>query len=376
LQSEGVTFHVKRSSSPALDYLHDALDALRARDEYRERATATEDPSRSFFSNDYLALSSITAPRIGSGTGASRVVCGDHDKHREAEQEAASLVGHPASLTFTSGYAANVGLLSALLDRHSFAVIDSLCHASIIDGIRLSRAHMSVVPHCDTSAVADRLRRSEGRRAFVVTESYFSMDADSPDLEELRSICDRAGAALLVDEAHALGVLGPEGRGLCVERRVQADAVIGTFGKSFGAGGAFVAGSEALISWLWNRARSFVFSTGLSPVLAAAAMRGMRTAATEPARRERVLEAAHELRTAMGALGLSPLGYGHIVPWVVGSNSQALRVSRSLAERGINTRAIRPPSVPTETARLRLTLSACHTSSDVSRLVDAIAATV
>ena len=265
------------------------------------------------------------------------------------------------------------GSCRLVCDRHSFVVIDSLAHASIIDGVRLSRAHLSVAQHGDADAVAERLAHANGRRTFVVTESYFSMDADSPDLAALRSVCDQAGAALIVDEAHALGVLGPDGRGLCAERGVQADAVVGTFGKAFGSSGAFVAGSETLVEWLWNRARSFVFSTGLSPVVAEAALRGMRTAECEPWRRERVSSAARQLRGRLQTLGISSLGYGHIVPWVLGSNAEALRVASALCAQGLAVRAIRPPAVPPDTARLRLTVTAAHAPSDVEQLADAIA---
>lgn len=368
-----MTFHVKHIGPPALSFLEKAVADLQARDELRSRLPSLADPARSFWSNDYLGLSSQPAPQAPSGAGASRLVCGDSEGHLALEHEAAALVGQPAALTFSSGYAANVGLLSALCDRHSYVVIDSLAHASIIDGVRLSRAHLSVARHGDVDAVAERLAHANGRRTFVVTESYFSMDADSPDLAELRSLCDQAGAALIVDEAHALGVLGPDGRGLCAERGVHPDAVVGTFGKAFGSSGAFVAGSETLVEWLWNRARSFVFSTGLSPVVAEAALRGMRTAACEPGRRERVLSAARQLRGRLQALGISSLGHGHVIPWVLGSNAEALRVSRALCARGLAVRAIRPPAVPPDTARLRLTVTAAHAPSDVERLADAIA---
>jgi 8-amino-7-oxononanoate synthase len=368
-----VTFHVKQSPPPALSFLEQSIVELEARGELRSRSPATGNPALSFCSNDYLGLSSLAAPLASSGAGASRLVCGDRDVHVAVEQHAAAFVDQPQALAFSSGYAANVGLLSALLDRHSFVVIDALCHASIIDGVRLSRAHLSVAPHCDASAVAERLEHADGRRAFVVTESYFSMDADSPDLTALRTICDSSGAALLVDEAHALGVLGPEGRGLCVQHGIRADAVVGTFGKAFGAGGAFVAGCPTLISWLWNRARSFVFSTGLSPVLAEAALAGMRRAAAEPWRRQRVLAASGDLRAGLAKLGLRTPGDGPIVPWLVGPNSEAVRIAEALSDLGFLVRAIRPPSVPSGTARLRLTVTAAHDSSDVERLVDAVA---
>ncbi len=184
-------------------------------------------------------------------------------------------MGLPSSLVFSSGYAANVGLMSSLPRPGDLVVSDALNHASIIDGIRLSKCRVAVVPHLDVGAVETALRDRGAGRAFVVTESYFSMDADSPDLGALRALCDRHGAALVVDEAHAVGVLGPGGAGLCAEQGVVPDALVGTFGKAFGAAGAFVAGCEALTRWLWNSARSFVISTGMSPVVAAAALDGV-----------------------------------------------------------------------------------------------------
>jgi 8-amino-7-oxononanoate synthase len=187
-------------------------------------------------------------------------------------------------------------------------------------------------------------------------------------------VCDQQGAALLVDEAHALGVLGPDGRGLCAEAGVEADGVVGTFGKAFGAGGAFVAGCPSLVAWLWNRARSFVFSTGLSPAVAAAALQGIRLAQAEPERRRRVLAAARLLREGMARLGVQPAGFGQIVPWVLGEPGKALRMATALRERGLDVRAIRPPSVPGGTARIRLTVTAAHSSADIERAVAVLAA--
>jgi 8-amino-7-oxononanoate synthase len=317
-------------------------------------------------------------------------VDGDRPVHARLEEAVAQLVGQPSALVFTSGYAANVGLVSALAGPGDLIVSDALNHASLIDGARLSRARVEVVPHLDVDAVIRALKNhrasarpaADGARppaarapcAFVLTESYFSMDADSPDLPALRRACDEYGAALVVDEAHALGVLGPDGRGLCVEAGVQADAVVGTFGKAFGAGGAFVAGCSALSQWLWNRARSFVFSTGLSPALAAAALRGIATAGAEPERRRRTLLAASRLREGLQVCGVRLLGYGHVVPWVVGDAQAAMRASSMLAEQGIDVRAIRPPSVPQGTARLRLTVSAAHGDPEIDGLLAAVRA--
>ncbi|MGA7123592.1 MAG: aminotransferase class I/II-fold pyridoxal phosphate-dependent enzyme [Polyangiaceae bacterium] len=366
---------MKQSTPPGLTFLDGALSDAKRQDLLRERPPPrTHDPAVSFCSNDYLALAGRRAPSAASGAAASRLVSGDDPIHASLEEAAAELVGQAASLVFTSGYAANVGLLSALAGPGDLIVSDSLNHASIIDGARLSRAKIAVVPHLELDSVARALRERMHCRAFVVTESYFSMDADSPNLPALRSLCNEHGAALVVDEAHALGVLGSEGRGLCAEAGVRADAVVGTFGKAFGAGGAFVAGCPALVAWLWNRARSFVFSTGLSPVVAAAALEGMHRARQEPWRREQVIEMAGRLRSELGALDAEIRGFGHILPWVVGDAGDAMDLARRLRERGADVRAIRPPSVPPGTARLRLTVTAGHREADVQRIVDAVKA--
>jgi len=365
-------FHVKPSTPPGLAFLDEALERARANDLLRERSVPPTATGLSFCSNDYLALAAEPAPASPRGSGASRLVGGDRAIHAELEAAAASLVGLPAALAFTSGYAANVGVVSALAGPGDLVVSDGLNHASIIDGARLSKARVVIVPHLDLAAAENALRGRREARAFVVTESYFSMDADSPDLVALRRVCDAHGAALVVDEAHALGVLGPEGRGLCAEAGVAPDVLVGTFGKAFGAGGAFVAGCPALVAWLWNRARSFVFSTGLSPATAHAALAGMRQAEAEPERRRRVLSAAGQLRAGLAALGLRVLGHGPIVPWLIGEPGAAVRVAATLRELGLDVRAIRPPSVAPGTSRLRLTVTAAHRSADVEHALAVI----
>jgi len=369
-------FHVKQETPAALRFLDHALQRAREQDLLRDRPPPPDGRALSFCSNDYLSLALDRAPAEASGAGASRLVSGDRPIHAKLEEAAAALVGQAAALVFTSGYAANVGLLSALAGPGDLVVSDALNHASIIDGARLSRARVAVVPHLDLGAVEATLRARTERHAFVVTESYFSMDADSPDLAALRNLCDAHDAALLVDEAHALGVLGPDGAGLCAEAGVSADVLVGTFGKAFGAGGAFVSGCPALITWLWNRARSFVFSTGLSPVVAAAALRGLDRARSEPARRLRVRAAAAALRDGLGRLGIQPWGSGHIVPWVLGPTARALHVATALTHRALQVRAIRPPSVPDGAARIRLTVTAAHAAADIERALGDIAAVV
>lgn len=363
---------MKRETPPGISFLDAALAEAARNDMLRVRP-APRRQALSFCSNDYLGLGGRPAPPEDSGAGASRLVCGEHPAHVALEEACAEWVGAEAALAFTSGYAANVGLVSALAGPDDLVVSDALNHASIIDGCRLSRARVEVVPHCDAAAVERALAGPRAGRAFVVTESYFSMDGDAPDLAALRRICDVAGAALLVDEAHALGVLGPDGRGLCAEAGITADALTGTLGKAFGAGGAFAAGCSALVTWLWNRARSFVFSTGLSPVAAAAGLAGLRAARTEPQRRQRVLENAARFRAGLLDRGIRTLGFGPIIPWVIGDVGRALRIAEALREAGVDVRAIRPPTVAPGTARLRFTVTAGMGTATIDHAVATIA---
>jgi len=329
-----------------------------------------------FCSNDYLGYAAEDLTFVGpGGAGASRLVSGEHVSHGVAEAALAGWLGCEAALLFSSGYAANVGALGALARPGDVIVSDALNHASIIDGCRLSGARVLVVPHLDVDAVERALASSGGSfRRWVVTESYFSMDGDWADLVRLRAVCDRWDAALYVDEAHAFGVFGPAGRGVAAELGVMADVLVGTLGKSFGLQGAFVAGSMMLRTWLWNRARSFVFSTGVSPVLAAlVAERVARVAADDGSRRR--LEAVSALiraglRDLIGPALLPSVG--PIIPWFVGAPEEALRISRMLLERGIFVQAIRPPTVPAGTSRLRVTAHARLSEGDVVRFLEAV----
>jgi 8-amino-7-oxononanoate synthase len=355
-------------------HLAPALEALRAQGLLRDDR-GIRGGGVSFCSNDYLGLAgrSASSPEARAGAGASRLVDGDREEHRVLELALAGWLETASALLFSSGYAANVGALSALVGADDLVVSDELNHASIIDGVRLSRARVVVVRHAQLEPVREALRaRRPGARAWVVTESYFSMDADGPDLGALRALCDEEDAALFVDEAHALGVLGPGGRGLCAEAGIVPDVLVGTLGKALGAGGAFVAGSAELRAWLWNRARSFVFSTGLSPALAATALAHLRIVRDGDALRSQVADRARALREGLLARGAAPLGRGHVVPWVLGAPERASRAAEALRGSGFVVQGIRPPSVPGGTARLRLTASARHSEADVEALLGAI----
>ncbi|WP_438025312.1 aminotransferase class I/II-fold pyridoxal phosphate-dependent enzyme [Sorangium sp. So ce233] len=324
-------------------------------------------------SNDYLGYAGLpwlSADDAASGAGASRLVSGTHEAHLIAERELAAWLGTEAALLFSSGYAANVGTLAALARPGDVIVSDALNHASIIDGCRLSRATVEVVRHGDLASVEGALARAGGaRRRWVVTESLFSMDGDTPDLHGLRELCDRHDAALIVDEAHALGVCGPRGAGLCAEAGVRPDVFVGTLGKSLGLHGAFVAGSSTLRTYLWNRARSFVFSTGISPMVALATVDRVRRAAADDAGRARLAMVTDRLRSGLRELGarLLPGSSGPILPWVLESPGVAVEMSQRLARQGVLVQAIRPPTVPAGTSRLRITSSASLSETDVER---------
>ena len=376
-----------------LAHLSQQLDQLDLQGLRRRQADSPEAGTLSFCSNDYLGLGARLAPVAPSGAGASRLIAGERDEHRRLERAFASWLGVEDALAFTSGYAANVGTLSALAGADDLIVSDALNHASLIDGARLSRARIVVTPHGDVDAVARALDERTEARAWVVVESYFSMDADGPDLNALRRTCDARGAGLYVDEAHALGVLGPQGRGRCAEAGVVPDVLVGTLGKSFGSQGAFAAGRTLLRDWLWNRARSFVFSTGLAPVCAAAAARSLQQVIEQPWLYEGVRARSARLRAGLAAAGAvagsapgglaaptptadtAPrlLGFGHIVPVVLGTPARALRWAERLRALGVHVLAIRPPTVPAGGARIRLTLTAQHSDEDVDRTVEAFA---
>jgi len=364
----------------ALDFLVAELARLRAAGTLREPDIGPLVPSEylNASSNDYLGLAHRNVSRetfpdtsSESGAGASPLIYGLRRAHLDLERELADWVNTEHSILFSSGYAANLGTLSALAGPDDVIVSDALNHASIIDGCRLSRARVVVVPHCDLSAVATELRAARSaRRRWVVTESYFSMDADGADLRELRKLCDSEDAGLYVDEAHALGVLGPDGAGLCRQSGIKADVLVGTLGKAVGVQGAFVAGSSSLRTWLWNRARSFVFSTGTSPLLAQLIQEQVRRARSANPEREWIARAAITLRTTLLEHGVQvpSRSYGHIIPIIVGDNAVALDVARQLRDAGVLVQAIRPPTVPVGTARLRVTVAAHLTESDMRYL--------
>jgi 8-amino-7-oxononanoate synthase len=374
-------------ASGPLRHLPTELELLRRLGRLRTRPAPRAETDRAgrllLCSNDYLGYQSRNllrpyaeraAASVPAGAGASRLVSGEHPAHLALEQAVAAWLGTEESLVFSSGYAANVGLLASVVGEGDLVVSDALNHASIIDGCRLSRADVVIADHLRPDAVRSALAQSKARRRWVVTETYFSMDGDCPDLRALRGICDDFDAALVVDEAHALGVFGPQGRGLGAQSGVAADVTVGTLGKALGAQGAFVAGSKTLCQWLWNRARSFGFSTGISPLLCAIATAAVDLARRDDQGRERLAGVARDLRTGLAAIGLAPSStVGPILPVVVGTEELAIAWGNRLAEMGVDVQPIRPPTVPPGTSRLRVTASAALEPDDVKRAIGAFA---
>jgi 8-amino-7-oxononanoate synthase len=337
---------------------------------------------RNFSANDYLDLARdcrVTAAAAqalsaaGAGAGASALVSGRTEWHAALEERLALFENQPAALLFPSGFAANVGTICALVGRGDVVLSDRLNHASLIDGSRLSGARIEIYDHSEPGSLEQALRRQQGsRRTLIVTDSVFSMDGDLASLPEICDLAERHGAMVVVDEAHATGVFGAAGRGVCelqgVEHRVTAR--VGTLSKAIGSIGGFVVGSQDLIDWLWNKARPQIFSTALPPSSCAAAIAALDIIAAEPERRAHLLQTAAHFREALARQGLSAHreAVAPIVPVILQSPERAMQVARQLEDRGYLVGAIRPPSVPAGTSRLRISLSSAHTTDDVDQL--------
>jgi 8-amino-7-oxononanoate synthase len=338
-----------------------------------------------FASNDYLNLAgdprlaraaARTARRFGTGAGASALVVGHLPPLRRLERDLAAWEGTDAALVFASGFAANLALVSTLAGAGDVIFSDALNHASLIDGCRLSRATTHIYPHVDMASLEELLQRHGpgARRRLIVSDSVFSMDGNVAPVAALVDLAERHDAMLVLDEAHATGVLGDHGRGATdgVDGRGRL-IKMGTLSKALGAQGGFVVGSRTLVRWLVNHARPYIFSTALAPPAAGAAREAIAIVRGEPQRRRRLLEGAAWLREELRSLGydVGPSAT-HIIPVIMGSADDAVLLSQRLQSHGVLAPAMRPPSVPEGTARLRLSLCAGHTQADLERLRDAL----
>jgi len=341
-----------------------------------------------FSSNDYLGLAGHRAVSEalgraaavwGSGASASRLVCGDFAPHHELENALARFEGGEAAALFGSGYAANCGLLPVFAGREDVILSDALNHASLVDGCRLSRARVEVYPHGDFAVLAELLRsaRAAGaRRILVATDTVFSMDGDVAPLREIAASCEREGAILVVDEAHATGVLGPRGAGVVAELGLEAQVELrmGTLSKAAGVLGAYVVCSRACRELLINRARSLVFSTALPPAVAEAALVALAllSGVEGDKRRARLRRAIDRFAAGLRKLGLPASGATPIFPVVLGTPGAALRAAAALRAKGLFVRPIRPPTVAPGSSRLRVALSAAHEEEHIDRLLAAL----
>jgi 8-amino-7-oxononanoate synthase len=301
-------------------------------------------------------------------------VTGDFLPQHELESALAKFEGTEAAILFGSGYAANCGLVPAFAGPEDLILSDALNHASLIDACRLSRARVEVYPHCDAGAVDRLLAQARARRRLVVTDTVFSMDGDRAPLRELSDLCERHGALLVLDEAHATGVIGPDGAGLAAELGVSPDLRMATLSKAFGAAGAYVAASRACCDLLVNRARTLVYSTALPPALACAALASLRILAGPEGEERRARLHANVRRFAAGLrdLGIAARTDSAIVPVVFGTPERALQAAAHLRARGILAKAIRPPTVAAGTSRIRFALSAAHTHAHIDAALQAL----
>jgi glycine C-acetyltransferase len=379
-----------------LAFLSAALAQIKAQDLYRQLRTihGAQAPRVQvdgqtvvlLSSNNYLGLAEHPAlreaavqalERYGNGAGASRSIAGTMEPHRELEERIARFKGCEAALLLSTGYLANLGLLTTLVEEGDLIVSDELNHASVVDGCRLSRAEVWVYRHRDMDHLEALLKRSAHRRRLIVTDGVFSMEGDIAPLPAIRALADQYGALVMVDDAHATGVLGTGGRGTgeYFDLMGQIEVQMGTLGKALGGFGAYIAGSKALIDYLINCCRTFLYTTAPPPAIAAMALAALEIVEGEPQRRARLWE-----NTAYFKEGLEKLGFDTgmsetpILPVIIGANTLTMEADRLLMERGVFAQGIRPPTVPPQGSRLRATLMATHTKEDLDDALNAFRA--
>ena len=375
--------------------LQGALDERRQQHLYRQRsnlnsrcaATIMVDgkSQHNFCSNDYLGLAGHSdiakalqqgADQYGTGSGASHLISGHSQAHEQLEQELAEFTGRPRALLFSTGYMANMGVISALLGRRDLVLQDRLNHASLLDGGLLSRADLQRYKHANTEDLAARLSASNAERKLVVTDGVFSMDGDLPPLETMAAVTNQHQGWLMVDDAHGFGVLGKNGGGLIEALDLSIDQVpilVGTLGKAFGTFGAFVAGSEALIETLIQFSRSYIYTTALPPAVAVASSASLKILQAESWRREKLVSLVSRFRLGAEQIGLDLMdSQTPIQPVQINDDQRVMEINQQLRAKGFMVGAIRPPTVPKGSGRLRICLSATHTEEQIDQLLEAL----
>ena len=377
------------------DILRPALDERRAQQLYRSRKTIESvqgievvvhgEKYLNFCSNDYLGLANhpsiinafkIAADKFGVGSGASHLVCGHSSVHHELEEKLAEFTGRDRALLFSTGYMANLGVITALLDKSDFIFEDKLNHASLIDAGLLSGARFQRFLHNDMGNLQTRLERAESGRKLICVDGVFSMDGDLAPLPELTALAKQHDAWLMVDDAHGFGVLGANGAG-CAEHfnldQNQLPILMGTLGKACGSFGAFVAGSETLIETLIQFARPYIYTTALPPAVAAATLQSLKIIRDEQWRRDHLKNLIARFRQGAEQLDLPLMNSSSAIqPLLIGDDARSLDISEKMAARGFWITAIRPPTVPANTARLRITLSAAHSEIQIDQLLETL----
>ena len=338
-----------------------------------------------FCSNDYLGLAGHpdislalkqAADVYGTGSGASHLVSGHSVVHHELEEQLAEYTGRPRALLFSTGYMANIGAINALIGRRDLVLQDQLNHASLLDGGRLSQADFQRYKHVDMASLKQRLEQSSAERKLIVTDGVFSMDGNLAPLREISMLAEKHSAWLMVDDAHGVGVLGQQGGGLVEELNMtveQVPVLVGTLGKSFGTFGAFVAGSEALIETLIQFSRSYIYTTALPPAIAAATLASLKIVREETWRRDKLVQLVARFRRGAQQIGLQLAESNTpIQPVLINNDEKVMQVGQQLRAAGFLVGAIRPPTVPVGTGRLRITFSADHSEEQVDQLVAAL----
>ena len=375
--------------------LQGALDERRQQHLYRQRSNLNSrcastimvdgKSQHNFCSNDYLGLAGHPdiakalqqgADKYGTGSGASHLISGHSQAHEQLEQELAEFTGRPRALLFSTGYMANMGVISALVGRRDLVLQDRLNHASLLDGGLLSRADLQRYKHANTEDLAARLSASSAERKLVVTDGVFSMDGDLPPLEAMAAVTNQHQGWLMVDDAHGFGVLGKHGGGLIEALDLSIEQVpilVGTLGKAFGTFGAFVAGSEALIETLIQFSRSYIYTTALPPAVAVASSASLKILQAESWRREKLVSLVSRFRLGAKQIGLDLMdSQTPIQPVQINNDQRVMEINQQLRAKGFMVGAIRPPTVPAGSGRLRICLSATHTEDQIDQLLEAL----